>query len=93
VTAKAIVRTEAAERASLSDSESPNGTSLIGAAERSRRHAGDGRDHRGQSQIDAARLLSHQRQPYGLLAWSLRDPALQRHDARLMAAAFAADGA
>ena len=27
-----------------------------------------------------------------LLAWSLRDPAIQRRDARLMAEAFAANG-
>ncbi len=42
--------------------------------------------------IDAARLSSHHKAALWLLAWSLRDPALQRRDARLMAAAFAADG-
>jgi hypothetical protein len=42
--------------------------------------------------IDAALLSSHHKAALWLLAWSLRDPALQRRDARLMAAAFAAEG-
>jgi hypothetical protein len=41
--------------------------------------------------IDAAWLSSHHKAALWLLAWSLRDPALQCRDARLMAAAFAAD--
>ena len=41
--------------------------------------------------IDAARLSKHHKAALWLLAWSLRDPAIQRHDARRMAAAFAAD--
>ena len=47
---------------------------------------------RVEDAIDAARLSSHHKAALWLLAWSLRDPALQRRDARLMAAAFAADG-
>ena len=47
---------------------------------------------RVEDAIDAARLSSHHKAALWLLAWSLRDPALQRHDARLMAAAFAAKG-
>ncbi|MGB0090941.1 MAG: hypothetical protein WBP81_00140 [Solirubrobacteraceae bacterium] len=46
---------------------------------------------RVEDAIDAARLSPHHKASLWLLAWSLRDPALQRHDARLMAAAFAAD--
>ena len=47
---------------------------------------------RVEDAIDAARLSSHHKAALWLLAWSLRDPALQRRDARQMAAAFAADG-
>ena len=47
---------------------------------------------RVEDAIDAARLSSHHKAALWLLAWSLRDPALQRREARLMAAAFAADG-
>jgi hypothetical protein len=46
---------------------------------------------RVEDAIDAARLSSHHKAALWLLAWSLRDPALQRRDARLMAAAFAAE--
>jgi hypothetical protein len=41
--------------------------------------------------IDAARLSKHHKAALWLLAWSLRDPTIQRHEARLMAASFAAD--
>jgi hypothetical protein len=47
---------------------------------------------RVEDAIDAARLSSHHKAALWLLAWSLRDPALQRREARLMATAFAADG-
>ena len=47
---------------------------------------------RVEDAIDAARLSSHHKAALWLLAWSLRDPELQCRDARLMAAAFAADG-
>jgi hypothetical protein len=47
---------------------------------------------RVEDAIDAARLSSHHKAALWLLAWSLRDPALQRREARLMAAAFAAHG-
>ena len=47
---------------------------------------------RVEDAIDAGRLSSHHKAALWLLAWSLRDPALQRRDARQMAAAFAADG-
>ena len=47
---------------------------------------------RVEDAIDAAQLSSHHKAALWLLAWSLRDPALQRRDARQMAAAFAADG-
>jgi len=46
---------------------------------------------RVEDAIDAAGLSSHHKAALWLLAWSLRDPALQRR-ARLMAAAFAAEG-
>ena len=57
----------------------------------------EGMIHRGEAfgvedAIDAAHLSQHHKAALWLLAWSLRDPALQRRDARLMAAAFAADG-
>jgi hypothetical protein len=42
--------------------------------------------------IDAAQFSQHHKAALWLLAWSLRDPAIQRHDARLMARAFVADG-
>jgi hypothetical protein len=38
--------------------------------------------------IEAVRLSSHRKAALWLLVWSLRDPALQRQDVRLMAAAF-----
>jgi hypothetical protein len=44
---------------------------------------------RVEDAIDAARLAKHHKAALWLLARSLRDPAIQRHDA-LMAAAFAA---
>jgi hypothetical protein len=47
---------------------------------------------RVEDAIDAARFSSLHKASLWLLAWSLRDPVLQRRDARLMAAAFAADG-
>lgn len=42
--------------------------------------------------IDATPLTRHHKAALWLLAWSLRDPATQRRDARLMAAQFAVDG-
>jgi hypothetical protein len=42
--------------------------------------------------IDAAQFSQLHKAALWLLAWSLRDPAIQRHDARLMAELFAADG-
>jgi hypothetical protein len=45
-----------------------------------------------EDKIDAARLSQHHKAALWLLAWSLRDPALQLRDARLMVAALAADG-
>ena len=45
-----------------------------------------------EDKIDAARLSQHYKAALWLLAWSLRDPALQLRDARLMVAALAADG-
>ena len=56
----------------------------------------EGMIHRGdafarvEDAIDAARLSQHHKAALWLLAWSLRDPAVQRRDARLMAQAFAA---
>jgi hypothetical protein len=41
--------------------------------------------------IDAAQFSQLHKAALWLLAWSLRDPAIQRRDARLMAEAFAAD--
>ena len=46
---------------------------------------------RVEDAIDAARLSSQHKAALWLLAWSLRDPAVQRREARLMAAAFATD--
>lgn len=40
--------------------------------------------------IDAAQLSDHHKAALWLLAWSLREPALQRSEARLIAGAFAA---
>ena len=57
----------------------------------------EGMIHRGEAfarvedAIDAARLSQQHKAALWLLAWSLRDPAVQRRDARLMAQAFAAD--
>jgi hypothetical protein len=42
--------------------------------------------------IDGTDFSQRHKAALWLLAWSLRDPALQRRDARLMATAFAADG-
>ena len=53
--------------------------------------------HRGwafarvEDTIDAARLSQLHKAALWLLAWSLRDPHVQRRDARLMARAFTAD--
>ncbi len=44
---------------------------------------------RVEDAIDDARLSQHHRAALWLLAWSLRDPAVQCRDARLMAQAFA----
>lgn len=41
--------------------------------------------------IDASHFSRPHKAALWLLAWSLRDPAIQRRDARLMAAAFAAE--
>jgi len=41
--------------------------------------------------IDAAPLSDLHKAALWLLAWSLREPSLQHREARLMAAAFAAD--
>ena len=41
--------------------------------------------------IDAAPLSDPHKAALWLLAWSLREPSLQHREARLMAAAFAAD--
>ena len=46
---------------------------------------------RVEDAIDAARFSEHHKAALWLLAWSLRDPAVQRRDARLMVRAFAAD--
>jgi hypothetical protein len=42
--------------------------------------------------IDAAEFSQLHKAALWLLAWSLRDPAIQRRDALLMAEAFGADG-
>ncbi len=42
--------------------------------------------------IEAAQFSQLHKAALWLLAWSLRDPAVQRRDARLMAEEFAADG-
>jgi hypothetical protein len=41
--------------------------------------------------IDSAQFSQLHKAALWLLAWSLRDPAIQRHDARLMTEEFAAD--
>jgi hypothetical protein len=57
----------------------------------------EGMIHRGwafarvEDAIDAARLSQLHKAALWLLAWSLRDPEVQRRDARLMARAFAVD--
>jgi hypothetical protein len=58
----------------------------------------EGMIHRGaafarmEDAIEASNLSQRHKAALWLLAWSLREPAIQRHDARLMAAAFADDG-
>ena len=47
---------------------------------------------RVEDAIDAAQFSPLHKAALWLLAWSLRDPAIQRRDARLMAEGFAADG-
>jgi hypothetical protein len=47
---------------------------------------------RVEDAIDAAEFSQLHKAALWLLAWSLRDPAIQRRDARLMAEAFATDG-
>ena len=42
--------------------------------------------------IDATQFSQLHKAALWLLAWSLRDPAIQHHDARLMAEAFATAG-
>jgi hypothetical protein len=46
---------------------------------------------RVEDAIDAAQFSQLHKAALWLLAWSLRDPAIQHHDARLMAEVFAAD--
>jgi hypothetical protein len=45
---------------------------------------------RVEDAIDAAEFSQYRKAALWLLAWSLRDPSLQRRDARLMAQAFGA---
>jgi hypothetical protein len=47
---------------------------------------------RVEDAIDAAAFSQRHKAALWLLAWSLRDPALQRRDARLMAEAFPPEG-
>jgi hypothetical protein len=47
---------------------------------------------RVEEAIDAAQLSQLHKAALWLLAWSLRDPAIQRNDARLMVEEFAAPG-
>jgi hypothetical protein len=47
---------------------------------------------RVEDAIDAAQFSQLHKAALWLLAWSSRDQAVQRRDARLMAEAFAADG-
>lgn len=42
--------------------------------------------------IDAAQFSQLHKAALWLLAWSLREPGIQRHDARVMAAEFCVDG-
>ena len=42
--------------------------------------------------IDGARFSQDHKAALWLLTWSFREPAVQRRDARLMAATFAGDG-
>lgn len=55
----------------------------------------EGMLHRGiafecvEEAIDATRFSRHHKAALWLLAWSLRDPVIQRREAQLMAAAFA----
>lgn len=46
---------------------------------------------RVEDAIDATEFSQLHKAALWLLAWSLLDPAIQRHDARLMAEAFTAD--
>ena len=46
---------------------------------------------RVEDAIDAARFSQRHKAALWLLAWSLRDPVIQRRDARLMAETFAAN--
>ncbi|MEA2158537.1 MAG: hypothetical protein QOD66_917 [Solirubrobacteraceae bacterium] len=47
---------------------------------------------RVEDKIDATGFAPSHKTALWLLAWSLRDPAVQRRDARLMAGAFAFSG-
>ena len=47
---------------------------------------------RVEDAIDAAGFSQRHKAALWLLAWSLRDPALQRRDARLMAEGFPPEG-
>jgi hypothetical protein len=46
---------------------------------------------RVEDAIDAAQLSGRHKAALWLLAWSLREPLLQRREARLLAGAFATD--
>jgi hypothetical protein len=46
---------------------------------------------RVEDAIDAAQLSGRHKAALWLLAWSLREPSLQRREARLLAGAFATD--
>jgi hypothetical protein len=46
---------------------------------------------RVEDAIDAAQLSNHHKAALWLLAWSLREPSLQRREARLMAQAITTD--
>jgi hypothetical protein len=46
---------------------------------------------RVEDAIDAAKFSPHHKAALWLLAWSLRDPLIQRRDARHMVEAFAGD--
>jgi hypothetical protein len=47
---------------------------------------------RVEAAIEAAEFPPLHKAALWLLAWSLREPGIQRHDARRMAEAFAAEG-